>query len=457
MPKKISSLIVVAIFHILFPMSAFADDRPNIVLIFADDFGRELLDTYGGSSYRTPNIDRLSKEGMTFQTCYSTPLCAPSRVMLMNGQYSFRSYRSWGEIDENRATFAKSLRDSGYQTAMAGKWHMGGWEETPHKITTCGFENYSSYDYAGVLAESMKGNGNQYWGGQIIQDSQNLNLKKYGPDHFSEYITNFIRNRDSSKPFLAYYAMNSMHRPFFPTPEHPDAPKNNESPPRAWLGSKGDAKNFVPMLTYLDKIVGRILDTLVEEKIDHNTIVIFTSDNGTDNVHEAKTIRSKFMNQNVAGGKYFPKELGTNVPLLVRWKGKITPGSKCEQLADLTDIYPTLCNLAKCEFPKETDGKSWLPIFEEQPTKNKEFIYSWGNFKRSSKMYKQPAKFPNGLFDAIRDEEWKYYSNGRLYNIKDDFLERQPIPPENNPSAIEARVKLKRQLKNLRSTQPTLW
>ncbi|WP_339911271.1 sulfatase-like hydrolase/transferase, partial [Symmachiella dynata] len=247
-----------------------------------------------------------------------------------------------------------------------------------------------------------------------------------------------------------------MHRPFHPTPEHPDAPGVGEDPPEAWRGSRGDAKNYPAMLRYTDKLIGRLLDTLQEQGLAENTVVIFTSDNGTDNKGEAKTIRTKFRDRMVSGGKYFPIELGVNVPLIVHWPHRTTPGRVSEELVDLTDLLPTIRELAgvKKDEVYPTDGVSLVPHLTGQAEHDKSFIYTWGNFDQSSKRYKAPANYADSLLHVVRDKNWKLYNDGRLFDLSQDFFEEHEIPAETDPTADAARIRLQKSLSELRATTP---
>ncbi|MDA1068606.1 MAG: sulfatase-like hydrolase/transferase [Verrucomicrobia bacterium] len=440
--------------------SSFSLGTPNIVLILADDFGRELLASYGGQSgYRTPNLDQLAKSGMQFNTCYATPLCVPSRVELLTGRYSFRNYMAWGAIDRSQKTFPQLLKAAGYKTAMAGKWHPHGqWELDPVPPVHAGYDEYCSYDSVSMGEQAKRGEGNRFWGGIIVRNGKEEQLDRYGPEVYSDFLVDFIK-RNKEGPFLAYYAMTTMHRPFHPTADHPDAPKPGQAAPKEWLGANGSPDNFVPMLQYADKMVGKIIRTLDELGLSENTILIFTADNGTDNVSDAKTIRSRFMDQEVRGGKYFPVELGVNVPLLVQWTGQIKAGSICNELVDLTDFFPTFCDLANVPLPSgyPLDGRSILPLTQGTNRISKAFTFTWGNYENNSSKYKDPSHNTDKLLDVIRGPRYKFYSDGRLFDIRNDFLEEHPIGPGTSKESDKARIDLKASLEKLRTTQPRTW
>src|SRR5688572_32362560 len=121
---------------------------PNILLIMADDLGMECLGSYGGTSYSTPNLDALAKTGLRFTRCYSNPLCSPSRVALMTGQYNYRNYRGWGVFDPQRErTFGHMLKDAGYATSLSGKWQFDSFEKHPHHVRDCGYEEYCAWTW----------------------------------------------------------------------------------------------------------------------------------------------------------------------------------------------------------------------------------------------------------------------------------------------------------------------
>ena len=433
---------------------------PNIVLILADDFGRELLASYGGQSgYDTPHLDRMARAGMQFNVCYSTPMCVPSRVELLTGRYSFRNYTAWEKIDRSQKTFPQLLKTAGYKTAMAGKWHPHGqWDLDPLPPVHAGFEEYCSYDSVAMGVQSKQGEGNRFWGGTIICNGKEEQLDRYGPDVYSDFLVDFMK-RNKEGPFLAYYAMTTMHRPFQPTPDHPDAPQSGRAAPKEWMSSMGSPENFVPMLHYADKMVGKLVATIEELGLSENTIIIFTADNGTDNVAEAKTIRSRFMNQEVRGGKYFPIELGVNVPLLVRWPGQVRSGFACNAIVDFTDMLPTLCDIAGVSLPRDhfLDGKSLVPLLFDQTKSHKDYTFTWGNYENNSSKYKDPSHNTHKLLDVIRGDRFKLYSDGRLFDVLEDPLEKNPIEIGADGSADKVRRELKGSLTKLRQSQPGLW
>jgi len=440
------------------PVELAAAERPNVVLILVDDLGRELLSSYGGTSYRTPRIDRLAREGLRFKNCYATPLCAPSRVEILTGCYSFRNYMSWGELPDGAVTFAQRLKQAGYATCFAGKWQLGGWEQTPPRVVQAGFDEYISYDAFKLLEDAREGRGNRFWGGTILENGRSRRLERYGPDEYSDFVIDFI-HRHRNEPFLVHYCMTLMHRPFHPTPKHPDAPQPGEPPPAAWLGNRGDAENFTAMLAHVDMIVGKFLDALDELQLSDNTVVIFTSDNGTDNKAEAQSIRSEYHGGQVPGGKYFPTELGANVPLMIRWPGKVAAGQSSPALIDFTDLMATLCDLADAALPADQicDGKSLQPLFTQPQREHKRVLYTWGNFEHNSKKYKRPAKHTDSLLHIVRDERWKLYSDGRLFDLNADEFEKRPFDSTTNPEIRTARDRLETELLRLRASEPRRW
>ncbi|MHC4215011.1 MAG: sulfatase-like hydrolase/transferase, partial [Planctomycetota bacterium] len=177
--------------------------RPNIVLIMADDISPEVLGCYGGTTYKTPNLDKLAATGTRFTHCYSQPVCAPSRVKIMTGRYNFRNYRKWGHIPSDEITFGHVLKSSDYATAIAGKWQMVLQKKDPNHIAKMGFEQSSVFGWH---------EGPRYHGPFIYENGKTRTEPddKYGPDIFCKFITDFIKTNKAG-PFLAYYSMTQAH------------------------------------------------------------------------------------------------------------------------------------------------------------------------------------------------------------------------------------------------------
>ncbi len=437
------------------PCVAETAQRPNIVLILADDLGRECLPCYGGTSYQTPRLDRLAAEGMRFETCYATPLCATTRDLLLSGQYNFRSYRDWDEMAFDRSTLAQDLQKAGYATAVVGKWHRGGWTRSPKGPQLAGFDRYCSFNYPEMFELQKEGlGGNCYWWTHLWQDDRRVEVKGRGTsDYLNDYAARFIReHRD--RPFFLYYAMNLVHRPFVATPDR----AGSEDFERRTV-KRGRVENFPAMVAYLDTLVGRLLDVLRSEGLEENTIVLFTADNGTDNVGEATTLRSDFQGRKVRGGKYFPTELGTNVPLLVRWPGVVKGGTVSQALTDFSDFRPTFCRLAGLPLPDDLalDGQSLVPVLTGKAQSHRPWIYTYGNYDRSSKKYKKPEQYPSDFTHYVRDERWKYGSDGTLFDLANDPFEETPLAGELEAEASAAKERLALALEALRNSHPRGW
>ena len=451
-PFVIRTLIVAGMLFLSVLHSSTAHSAPNILFILADDMGRECLGCYGGQSYSTPTLDQLASDGVRFETCYATPLCSPTRVELLTGRYSFRNYTRWRFLDPTETTFAQHLKQAGYVTALAGKWQLEGWDRTPQGIVQAGFDEYLSYEEMAVLP---KREGNVYWGGAMWRNGKPFQPDRYTPELHTDFLIEFMR-RHHDRPFLAYYTMNLLHRPFMPTADHPDAPSPGQTPPAAW---RRDAAHFPAMVAHVDKMVAKLLAALDELDLRDSTLIIFTADNGTDNVAEAKTLRSIWRGQSVRGGKYFPTEWGVNVPLIVRWPGQIEGGRVLDNLVDFTDMLPTLCDVTGTPLPhdRRLDGRSFLPQLRGDRGTPRDYDYSWGNFENNSSKYKEPPQHIDKLIDVIRDQRWKLYGDRRLFDLPADPFERHSIQPGTNADADRARQRLTAQLKALRTSEPRLW
>ena len=278
-------------------VNAAEGNRPNIVMIMADDLGFETIGANGGTSYRTPVLDKMASEGLRFPHCYSQPICTPSRVKLMTGIYNVRNYAEFGLLEKSQRTFGNLLRDAGYKTCIVGKWQLGKDKALPKHF---GFDEHCLWQLfrrpSRFASPGLEVNG-------VPKDYK----PGYGPDVVTDYALNFI-DENKEKPFLLYYPMILTHCPFEPTPDSADwDPKSPGS-----KTYKGDAKYFGDMVSYMDNIVGRILDQLDKSGVRENTLVMFTGDNGTDT-----PVVSMMGDIKVAGAKGKMTDGGNHVPLIV--------------------------------------------------------------------------------------------------------------------------------------------
>ncbi|MFK8113458.1 MAG: sulfatase-like hydrolase/transferase [Rubripirellula sp.] len=426
-----------------------ASERPpNVILIMADDVSWECFGCYGAEDYLTPNIDALAADGIRFQHCYSTPICTPSRVKIMTGKYSFRNYTHFGYLSPKEKTFGHLLQAAGYKTAIAGKWQLNGLyngaegNQDNTRPNKAGFDEYCLWQ---VTTGKGGEGGERFWSpplehnGKFVTKEQNEN--KYGPDIMSDFVCDFIqRNRD--QPFFVYYPTVLVHNPFVPTPDSiGDAPRTHETN-KAPKDKAARKANFVAMVNYLDKIVGKIVKTVDEAGQLENTIIMFTADNGTN-----VSITSGWNGQQIQGGKGGTTDMGTHVPMVASWKGRTPAGLVIEDLVDFTDFYPTMAAAAGIELGESdpVDGVSFLPRLTGKKASPRAWVFNhyqpyWGKF-----LGKQSA----------RDQDFKLYRDGRFYNVPEDLTEVNVLKASDDDGATKnRRAKLSQVLKSAPPAPP---
>jgi len=395
-----------------FGLLVFAQNsRPNIVLILADDLGYECIAANGGTSYKTPNIDKLASQGVRFENYHSQPVCTPTRVQLMTGQYNVRNYLNFGTLRRDQTTFANILKNAGYKTAIAGKWQLGKEKDSPQHF---GFENSCLWQQS-LDKTDDEGHDNRYSNPvvEINGEIKSYTNGEYGPDVFSDFLCNFIEENKNT-PFLAYYPMALTHCPFVPTPDSKDWDPTDKGS----MTYEGDPKYFPDMVAYMDKMVGKIVAKIEALGLSENTIIIFTGDNGTEG-----TITSTLNGKSYKGGKGSTKDNGTHTPLIIRWDKSIKAGKVSRNLVDCSDFLPTICDVAKTKIPGNPaiDGVSILPHLLGNSENTREWIYCW--YTKSGKL--------DVVEELVRNEKYKLYKTGEFYNVHDDFQEKNPIAFEN--------------------------
>jgi arylsulfatase A len=381
--------------------------RPNIVLILADDFGYELVGANGGSSYSTPNLDRLAREGVRFTSCHALPLCTPSRVQLLTGLYGQRNYLAFGVLEPRARTIAAMLRDAGYSTCVAGKWQLGGGPRAPDFF---GFDEHLLWQL--TVRKSRYANPVLERNGHTIEFRDG----EYGPDLVSDFIVDFIRRR-RDEPFFVFYPMLLTHAPFVPTPAS-ERPKPDERGDAAGVDgdaadeSKSDPRFFPDMVSYADRVVGKITRALEELGLSERTLVLFAGDNGT-----ARAIRSRLGGREVRGGKGTTSDAGTHVPLIA-WGAHVEArGAVVDGLVDFSDFVPTILEaVGRADFEGNFDGRSFLPRLRGEKSVPREWIYGW--YARDGGL--------KGI-EWARSLQHRLYDDGRLFDVVLDPEERRDL------------------------------
>ena len=385
-------------------------NSPNIILIMVDDLGAECLNSYGGTSYNTPYLNNIAKEGMQFENCHSMPICTPSRVKLMTGKTNKKNHVDFAYLDSNEKTFSQELQSAGYETLIAGKWQLGKDKNLPKHF---GFDEHILWQLNTQGRDSL-GLDKRYSNPRIVKNgiTYEKNEGRFSTDLIVDYINDFI-DRKKNKPFLIYYPMILTHCPFVPTPHSEDWDPND-------MGSKtykGDAKYFGDMVSYMDFSVGRIIDQVDKLELSDNTVIIFTADNGTD----APVVSMK-NNIAVAAGKGKTIDSGTHVPLLVKWNGVVEPGFLNKSLIDFSDFFPTILDLADIKSNKkhDLDGLSFYPQLFGNFDSTRKWIYTWYSRAGGSNPYDE-------TYEWVRNETYKFYRGNRFYNVKNDPNERNKL------------------------------
>lgn len=380
-------------------LSAAAAAPTNVVLVMLDDFGYECVAANGGTSYQTPHMDAIARDGARGTRFHAQPLCTPTRVQLMTGQYNVRNYTHFGHLDPAQTTFAHLFKQAGYRTCIAGKWQLGRDMALPAHF---GFDQYCLWQ--------LDRRPPRYANAGLEIDGGHVDLTggAFGPDVVNNYAREFIVQH-KNQPFLLYYPMILTHGPFQPTPDSPDW-----NPATADERSQNHPQHFADMVAYADKLIGRLLETIDEQGLAERTLLIVIGDNGT-----GRGITSRMGDRVIEGGKGLRVHTGTHVPFLARWPGKISPGTVLENVSDTTDILPTICEAAGIAIPANVvqDGRSLLPQLMGKSAQGRDWIYCW--YARSGG--------PRPDFEFVLGKRFKLYRDGTMFDIENDLEEQHPL------------------------------
>ncbi len=456
----------------LLPISSFGQGgpvvvkpRPNIVFILIDDLRWDELGIAGHPYIKTPNIDRIGKEGAVFRNAFmTTPLCSPSRASFLTGQYA-HTHGITDNVDRSAAshqltTFPNLLHQSGYETAFIGKWHMGN-DDRPRP----GFDRWVSF----------KGQGT-YLNAELNEDGTSVKSSGYITDVLNGHAVEFIRRRHT-RPFLVYLAHKAIHpevtqnddgsvnlndaERFIPAPRHekafageviPRRPNYGRAPedkpalvrqignlPALGVGTvTPDRAIFERQRTILaiEDGVGEILNALQQTGQLENTILVFTSDNGYFYGEHGLSVERRLA-----------YEESIRLPLLVRYPRVIKPGTVRDEFALNIDLAPTLLSLTGVAVPQNMQGRSLAPLLKgARPAWRNSFLIEYYSDKVFPRIVQMGYK-------AVRNQRWKYIhyleleAMDELYDLKSDPFEINNLVTE--PRAQTALAEMKRELERL--------
>ncbi len=410
-----------------------ANERPNILVIMADDLGYGDLSAQGAQDVFTPNIDQLAKQGLTLSQFYAnSTVCSPSRASFITGKYPdkagvpgvVRQHPSinWGYLDPKSQTVADQLKKNGYQTALIGKWHLG--LSSPNLPNERGFDHFH-----GFLGDMM----DDYW--THLRDGVNwmrlngkeITAKGHATDIFTDWAVDYItESTKSAQPFFLFLSYNAPHFPIQP----PEKYLNRVQKREANLSDKR-AKN-VAFIEHLDDGVGRVLQQITSLGLDKNTLIIFTSDNGG-------ALRYSQSNGKLRGGKGDMYEGGIRVPTFVRWQGKIKENQRTDNVGMLMDLFPTFIDIIQGQIPSNIDGVSLLSTLLTPEEKTSERTLFW---------VRKEGWDHNGLsYYAARSGDYKLvqstpYQPFEYYNLFADPYEKTPLAEKSVKAFSQLREKL---------------
>ena len=386
---------------------------PNIIVILADDLGRGDYSAFGTNDIRTPSIDRLCREGMTFNNFYaSSCVCSPTRAALLTGYYPDRvgvpgvirhtPDNSWGYLSPKATLLPQVLKTVGYHSAIVGKWHLG--------LTSPNTPNERGFDFFhGFLGDMMDDYLTHRRGGQNFMRRNQVVIDPPGhaTDLFTDWACEYLTERSASpsKPFFLYLAYNAPHDPIQPPPEWLAKVRQRE-PNMADHRAK-----LVALIEHMDAGIGRVLDTLDQRKLADNTLVFFTSDNGGVLNLGAKNGPWRSEKQHMYEG-------GLRVPAIARWPNHIPAGQQADHVAVTMDLFATACEAAGVKASTDIDGVSFLPTLLGQPQaapqRDLYFVRREGG----------PA-YGGKTIEALIRGDWKLLQDSpfaplELYNLKAD-------------------------------------
>ncbi|MDF1812102.1 MAG: sulfatase [Verrucomicrobiales bacterium] len=401
---------------------ASAAERPNFVLILIDDMGFGDIEPFGSKVNSTPNLNRMAAEGMRLTSFYAAPVCSASRAQLLTGCYAPRVSvpgvffpRQAEGLNPEEYTIAEYLKEADYATTCIGKWHLG--DQIAFLPTRQGFDSYLGIPYSNDMPRKSTRTGRKVTPllrnekvAELLEDEGQRRVTR----EYTEEAVNFILSHSAGdQPFFLYLPHTAMHVPLYPHKEFSGKSRN---------GVYGD------WVSEVDWSVGAILETLDQSGLSENTLVVFTSDNGP------------WASKGKAGGETGPLrgskggtlEGGVRVPAIMRWPGRIAPGTTSDAICGTTDMLPTFAALAGVELKddRRIDGIDIINVLEGRAEQSdREAWYYFGGSELQAvrqgpwKLAVAPQKIGMGFSIIHKDLR----RAGRLYNLEEEIGEKTDV------------------------------
>lgn len=375
--------------------------KPNIIFILADDLGIDGVSSYGADLFKTPEIDKLAKNGIRYTNAYTVPLCGPSRALILTGRYGFRT----GAVNQDQTgEFRPSdevmmptiLKPAGYTSSMIGKWG-----QLPLGPAEFGFDDYMRFTGSGVF------NNTEEKKHKYVLNGKDLVLKdnEYMPDLMHDHMVEFLSNHQKD-PFYLYYSLVHVHGEIKATPDTKPGTT--------------DFKNlYTDNINYMDKLVGKLIHTLDSLKLRDNTLIVFFGDNGTaGQAAQIGTVNGK----KIIGKKGTMQEGGSLVPLIINWPGVIKTGAVSNNLVDASDFVPTFAEIAGASLPKDKklDGTSFAKQIKGAKGNSRNWVFTI---------------LGNDWF--VRSSDWKLNRAGQLFDMRNAPFEEKLTPDSDNTKSIK--------------------
>ncbi len=432
-------------------------NMPNFIVIMADDCSAKEFGCYGNTEIRTPNVDGLAAGGVQFRTCWSEPLCMPSRAQIMTGKFGYQT--GWYHnsmtplgtqgysLGKAELTFGKFMRQNGYATAIAGKWQIGArWDDEGRDLVNeaYGFDQHCLWALPRVLREEHRhyakvagasgpywepGQRGPYWQPAVTINGELLPTKEddFGPDIFTSFVNDFV-TKHRHEPFFVYYPIPLIHDWWYPPVS--EKIKKNIIVPVPELDANGNKTGkrtkehdsiqggVKDNVEYLDHLVGKIIHNLEEQGVRGNTVVLFTCDNGTWGY----------------GKGHLRNERPLRVPMVVNCPGIVKAQGESDALVQLADVLPIMAELAGIDMPADAgmDGVSFAPVLTGEKKETREWIFAYHADQR-----------------ALRDKRWFLDGEGRLFDCGDNRSAEgyADVTGSAAPEALEAKKKFNEILK----------